>query len=418
LEEWPRSLAILQPTPNPFASARVCAPVPNFARACPLRRYKTHRDSFHDYKHPNAGALARARRSRVKGLADAAGTLAGWLDWLRPRLSAVVGEGAAAKAVAAAQAQRLDPLRWSPAAALAGSGGRGALEADSSAFELALVGLLLGGGRAEVAAAFGNDDGWVAWLEANHARGSHRLLSALLGGDGGGRAANGAAGASTSASASGGSDDTEADNGSGDRGRELMATVRRLWEESVGAPPELVWTPARAVVEVAGAEAAEPLEEDILGPPWVEPNRHCTLMYYLNELPSGGGETTFPLAEARAVATPDGRLHDDLAASTAGGREGRQDGERERGRGMVVAVAHPGMPECSKGLRVRPFAGGGALFYHKHGDGVNDPRSSHGGCPPLPGPPGTAAGDQPVSWKINGFMWNTDSGRGPSYFRE
>ena len=38
-------------------------------------------------------------------------------------------------------------------------------------------------------------------------------------------------------------------------------------------------------------------EEDVLGPPWVEPNRHCTLMFYLNDVPSGGGETTFPLAK-------------------------------------------------------------------------------------------------------------------------
>mmetsp|Transcript_12058 Transcript_12058/g.14587 ORF Transcript_12058/g.14587 Transcript_12058/m.14587 type:complete len:94 (-) Transcript_12058:28-309(-) len=44
-------------------------------------------------------------------------------------------------------------------------------------------------------------------------------------------------------------------------------------------------------------------------------------------------------------------------------------------------IHHKGMPECSKGLRVKPFSGGGALFYHKHGNGVNDEMSSHGRCP-------------------------------------
>ena len=77
-------------------------------------------------------------------------------------------------------------------------------------------------------------------------------------------------------------------------------------------------------------------------------------------------------------------------------------------------LRHEGMPECSRGLRVRPFRGGGALFYHKRGDGANDELSSHGGCPPLPS---ATADDEVVAWKINGVMWNTDSDRGPRYFR-
>jgi hypothetical protein len=65
-------------------------------------------------------------------------------------------------------------------------------------------------------------------------------------------------------------------------------------------------------------------------------------MFYLNTPAGGGGETTFPLAqnpgggEARLLATPEGTL---LEAST---------------------VEHAGMPECSRGLRVQPFPGGGA----------------------------------------------------------
>lgn len=77
---------------------------------------------------------------------------------------------------------------------------------------------------------------------------------------------------------------------------------------------------------------------------------------------------------------------------------------------LQATVKHVGMPECSKGLRVKPFAGGGALFYHKLGNGVNDELSSHGGCPPN-------QEDDP-SWKINGFMWNMDSGIGPTLYSE
>lgn len=80
-----------------------------------------------------------------------------------------------------------------------------------------------------------------------------------------------------------------------------------------------------------------------------------------------------------------------------------------RGRGGIDGKGTYGrMGECSKGLRVKPVTGGGALFYHKFGNGTNDERSMHGGCPP---------GDGSVAWKINGFMWNTDADRGPSFFR-
>ena len=211
-----------------------------------------------------------------------------------------------------------------------------------------------------------------------HARASSRLLSHLLGeagGTGGGRA-------------------------------DLLPAVRRCWEGAVGAAPALAWPgPPEAAARAAGAAVAAPPgltsagaavaallaeEEDILGPPFVEPNRHCTLMFYLNSPEGGGGETTFPLAEGpAAVADASGALL----------------------RG--AAVVHPGMPECSRGLRVRPFRGGGALFYHKFGNGTNDERSSHGGCPPH----APAGGGESTSWKINGFMWNTDANTGPGLFR-
>ena len=169
-------------------------------------------------------------------------------------------------------------------------------------------------------------------------------------------------------------------------------------------------------------------EEDVLGPPWVEPNRHCTLMFYLNDVPSGGGETTFPLAKGAPplVALPSGRLATEAPPGSSGavGAEEGACSSDEAGNAaattcdgqqlVVPPVRHEGMPECSRGLRVRPFRGGGALFYHKRGDGANDELSSHGGCPPLPS---ATADDEVVAWKINGFMWNTDSDRGPRYFR-
>jgi hypothetical protein len=113
-------------------------------------------------------------------------------------------------------------------------------------------------------------------------------------------------------------------------------------------------------------------------------------MFYHNSPQWGGGETTFPLAPARALATASGGIL----------------------TGAASAVSHAGMPECDTGLRVQPFAGGGALFYHKLGDGTNDPLSSHAGCPPLPAP----QDQENVAWKINGFMWNMDADKGPRMF--
>jgi hypothetical protein len=219
-------------------------------------------------------------------------------------------------------------------------------------FELAVVRELL----REDAASVGGE--WAGWLRTNLDAGSTQLLSSLL--------------------------------QPGSR-PDLLPVVARRWEVAVAAPMRLRWGRG------GGATPDEPDEpdragaaEDVLGPPWVEPNRHCTLMFYLNDPPAGGAETTFPEAATHVVALPGGNL-------SAG-----------------VVVEHAGMPECSKGVRVRPFKGGGALFYHKRGDGTNDPLSLHGGCPPLAMP----GGEDSEAWKINGFMWNVDNVQGPSYFGE
>ena len=83
-------------------------------------------------------------------------------------------------------------------------------------------------------------------------------------------------------------------------------------------------------------------------------------MFYLNSPTGGGGETTIPLAkdplncgEARLVATPDGSL--------LGHNNDEGSGNRDAAALAAASkVKHEGMPECSRGLRVKPFSGGGA----------------------------------------------------------
>ena len=108
-------------------------------------------------------------------------------------------------------------------------------------------------------------------------------------------------------------------------------------------------------------------------------------MFYLNSPVADGGETTFPLAEGKArVALQSGEIaiEQDVEIEKGSSKNTCTSASNES-LVYVPTVIHPGMPECSKGLRVKPFKGGGALFYHKHGDGSNDEKSSHGGCPPL-----------------------------------
>jgi len=57
---------------------------------------------------------------------------------------------------------------------------------------------------------------------------------------------------------------------------DLAPWVRSAWESAVQAPPELVWPGSSSEsTSSTGDEAEAVLDEDVLGPPWVEPNRHC-----------------------------------------------------------------------------------------------------------------------------------------------
>jgi hypothetical protein len=154
----------------------------------------------------------------------------------------------------------------------------------------------------------------AAWLEENLSRKSSLLLSALV-----------------------------------ESRPELLDLAARAWAAAAGMPPMNLTRCGR----------------------WVEPNRHCTLMFYLND-DFEGGETSFP----------------DAPGTT------------------LPPIDRPGVPQCSRGVYVTPVARAGALFYHKTGDGVNDRLSLHAGCPPTKG----------TKWSINGFMWNQDADSGPRNF--
>ena len=137
------------------------------------------------------------------------------------------------------------------------------------------------------------------------------------------------------------------------------------------------------------------------------------LTHHTHSITHSRGETTFPYADENIVVEGSARALAQLDSSESMGLTdgvGLVNGTLfSRGRGGISGEGTYGrMGECSKGLRVKPVAGGGALFYHKFGNGTNDEQSMHGGCPP---------GEGSVAWKINGFMWNTDADRGPTFFR-
>lgn len=101
----------------------------------------------------------------------------------------------------------------------------------------------------------------------------------------------------------------------------------------------------------------------------VIPNRHVTLFQYLNDVASGG-ETVFPQGKMRDADTP--------------------------------RPPRPDMPDCERGLAVRPKLGDAVIFYSRFGDMSVDQSAQHGGCPPIVG----------EKWGANAFIWNIDSRAG------
>ena len=49
-----------------------------------------------------------------------------------------------------------------------------------------------------------------------------------------------------------------------------------------------------------------------------------------------------------------------------------------------------------QGLKIEPRRGSAVLFYSLRPDGVTDPFSLHGGCPPLAG----------TKWAVNKWLWS------------
>lgn len=127
--------------------------------------------------------------------------------------------------------------------------------------------------------------------------------------------------------------------------------------------PDLLPAAQRAWTEATGDVV--PDEE----PRFVQPNRHATMLFYLNDVQ--GGETAFPRASP-----------------------------------ANLRVVRRGVPECSQGLVVPPVAFGAALFYNKHGNGTNDFSSYHAGCP-------TVSGEK---WAINSWIWNVPWQEGVLHF--
>lgn len=157
----------------------------------------------------------------------------------------------------------------------------------------------------------------------------------------------------------------------------IARCARGLLEHLLGSRPELLPVAQDGLAAVAASDkrfsalAVQDSDEESKHPPrFVRPNRHVTILVYLNHV-KDGGETIFP-----------------------------------RVPGIRRADMHPGMPDCARGLSVQPVAYGAAMFYHQHGNGSTDPLSAHGGCPPRKG----------EKWCINSFMWNVPFSEGIRYY--
>ncbi|RMX62494.1 hypothetical protein DD238_008234 [Peronospora effusa] len=128
----------------------------------------------------------------------------------------------------------------------------------------------------------------------------------------------------------------------------------RTWEARVGNVPELRYKLPEYVQHF-------------------HPQRYVTLFLYLNNQTKVGGETVFPFSLDRY-----------------------SDEE----------IVRDGMDECSSGLALPPLGLHASLFYVQTPDGIPDPMSRHGGCPPQEG----------VKWGANSFMWDSDSEEGANFW--
>ena len=128
----------------------------------------------------------------------------------------------------------------------------------------------------------------------------------------------------------------------------------RTWEARVGNVPELRYKLPAYVCPF-------------------HPQRYVTLFLYLSNQTKIGGETVFPFSLDRY---------------------------------SDEAIVRDGMDECSSGLAVPPLGLHASLFYVQTPDGIPDPMSRHGGCPPQEG----------VKWGANAFMWDMDSEEGADFW--
>ena len=128
----------------------------------------------------------------------------------------------------------------------------------------------------------------------------------------------------------------------------------RTWEAHVGNVPELRYKLPKYVQHF-------------------HPQRYVTLFLYLNNQTKVGGETVFPFSLDRY---------------------------------SDEKIVREGMNECSSGLALPPIGLHASLFYVQTPDGIPDPMSRHGGCPPQEG----------VKWGANSFMWDSDSEEGANFW--